>query len=77
MSIPSYRRNRDGSMTLTFYGREPPERFSALGVDYAMVRRCGVRRRLEGAFVLTCGHTAQGRARPRFCPRCGREVVGR
>ena len=77
MSIPSYRRNRDGSVSLTFWGDEPPAHFAALGVEYAMVRKCRVRRRADGAWVLTCGHVSHEDARPRWCPRCGGQVVGR
>lgn len=84
MSIPSYRAEGHGhnrKITVTFYGKVPPDHFSVMGVEYDAARTCHMALCGSGdgvAYACTsCGRTYADGGRPlpgEWC-RCGARVV--
>lgn len=80
MSIPSYRvegRGHNRRTTLTFYGADPPDRFSAMGAEYARVRKCRMVRTGTNVRCSGCGRTWSTESFPKAGEHClcGAEVV--
>lgn len=85
MGIPSYRAEGHGHnrrITVTFYGKVPPDHFSVMGVEYEAMTKCRMVARVQedGRTMLACsrcGHVWRRSLAPsvgEHC-RCGARVV--